>query len=112
MDESDYATFLQQRADASAPENEADAPVALKFITLKTNGKNLQYPEKAASLLEALEYHGIAIEYQCRSGYCGSCRCRMTAGKVTYRQKPLALVNDGEILPCCCIPESDIELDI
>ena len=112
MAEMNHSTFLWQGTDASAQENEAGVSDAQKFITLKPGGKKLEYPEKAASLLEALEYHGIAVEYQCRSGYCGSCRCRMTAGKVTYRQEPLALVNEGEILPCCCIPECEIELDI
>ena len=112
MAELDPSTFLQQRADTSGFENEAGVSDAPMFIMLKDSGKKLEYPEKAGSLLEALEYHGIAVEYQCRSGYCGSCRCRMTKGKVTYHQQPLALVNEGEILPCCCIPASDIELDI
>lgn len=112
MTETDHATFLWQGADAIVPENETCVSSIPMMITLRTDGKKLEYPPKTGSLLEALEYHGITVEYQCRSGYCGSCRCRMTEGKVTYRQQPLALVNDGEILPCCCIPESDIELDI
>lgn len=81
MAEMNHSTFLWQGTDASAQENEAGVSDAQKFITLKPGGKKLEYPEKAASLLEALEYHGIAVEYQCRSGYCGSCRCRMTGRK-------------------------------
>lgn len=112
MDALGLSTFLQQGTDASAPENEAVVSCVSIKIRLKTDGKEMEYPPKTGSLLEALEYHGIAVEYQCRSGYCGSCRCRMTRGKVTYHQSPLALVNEGEILLCCCKPESDIELDI
>ena len=106
------STFLQQAADASVPENDAGVADAPLYMTLKKRGEKFEYPEKAGSLLEALEYHGIPVEYQCRSGYCGSCRCRMTEGKVIYRQQPLALINKGEILPCCCIPAGDIGLDI
>lgn len=101
-----------QRADTPLSENKISVSDTSMSITLKQSGKKLDYPETAGSLLEALEYHGIAVEYQCRSGYCGSCRCRMTKGTVIYRQEPLALVNDGEILPCCSRPASDIELDI
>ena len=111
MTELDNNMYLQQTG-LSGQDNETGASDDRVFVTLKTGGGKLCYPEKAGSLLEALEYHGIAGEYQCRSGYCGSCRCRMTEGKVSYHQQALALINDGEILPCCCVPESDIELDI
>jgi ferredoxin len=52
------------------------------------------------------------VEYQCRSGYCGACRLKLVKGDVVYRQPPLAFINDGEILPCCCMPLTDIELEI
>ncbi|KPD02493.1 class I ribonucleotide reductase maintenance protein YfaE [Moellerella wisconsensis] len=63
------------------------------------------------SLLEALEDSQIAAEYQCREGYCGSCRVTLLTGKVAYRCQPLAFINKGEILPCCCHPLSDIEIE-
>ena len=81
-------------------------------ITLSSSGRQIDYPHEAKTLLDVLEKNRIVIEYQCRSGYCGSCRCQKTQGDVVYLQKPLALVNEGEILPCSCVPVSDIELDI
>ncbi|AKH64683.1 MULTISPECIES: class I ribonucleotide reductase maintenance protein YfaE [Photorhabdus] len=69
-------------------------------------------PELHNSLLEALEQGKVQAEYQCREGYCGSCRVRLVKGKVGYRRKPLAFVNEGEILPCCCHPLSDIEIEL
>lgn len=80
-------------------------------ITLLTSGRQIEYQEKTGSLLDVLERNRVILEFQCRSGYCGSCRCRMTKGTVVYFQKPLALINDGEVLPCSCLPASDIELD-
>lgn len=62
------------------------------------------------TLLEALERHGYAVEYQCRQGYCGACRLRIAEGEVRYRQQPLAYVARGEVLACCAIPQSNLVL--
>ncbi|PSJ38180.1 class I ribonucleotide reductase maintenance protein YfaE [Zobellella taiwanensis] len=64
------------------------------------------------TLLEGLERTGHAVEYQCRSGYCGACRTPLLAGRVTYHEPPLAYVAEGEILPCCCRPAEPVSLDI
>jgi ferredoxin len=63
------------------------------------------------TLLEGLERTGHEIEYQCRSGYCGGCRVRLLAGEVEYLEQPLAFIGADEILPCCCVPKSDIRID-
>ncbi|MGQ2964883.1 class I ribonucleotide reductase maintenance protein YfaE [Methylophilus sp.] len=63
------------------------------------------------TLLEGLERTGHEVEYQCRSGYCGGCRVRLLAGEVEYLEQPLAFIGADEILPCCCIPKSDIRID-
>ena len=62
-------------------------------------------------LLNRLEQHGIYHEYQCRSGYCGSCRVKILDGRVSYDDFPLAFVAPGEILPCCCRVNEDIKVD-
>ena len=60
------------------------------------------------SLLAGLERTRHAVEYQCRSGYCGSCRVKLLAGWVSYRELPMAFIAEGEILACCCVLESDV----
>ncbi|WP_369589145.1 class I ribonucleotide reductase maintenance protein YfaE [Kingella oralis] len=60
------------------------------------------------SLLAGLERTNHAVEYQCRSGYCGSCRVKLLAGRVSYREMPMAFIAQGEILACCCVLESDV----
>ncbi|WP_027008647.1 class I ribonucleotide reductase maintenance protein YfaE [Conchiformibius kuhniae] len=62
------------------------------------------------TLLEGLERTGHAVEYQCRSGYCGACRVRLLAGEVVYSQTPMACVAAGEILPCCCRAAGAVEV--
>lgn len=62
------------------------------------------------TLLEGLERTGHDVEYQCRSGYCGSCRLKLISGQVSYPEPPLAYVGKDEILPCCCVPQTDLNI--
>ncbi|WP_291973069.1 class I ribonucleotide reductase maintenance protein YfaE [Candidatus Symbiopectobacterium sp.] len=81
-------------------------------ITLRVSGAQLANNDSATSLLDVLEQHCVPVEYQCRSGYCGACRLRLVKGRIAYRQTPLACVQRDEILPCCCMPVNDIELEL
>lgn len=63
------------------------------------------------TLLEGLERTGHEVEFQCRSGFCGACRVRMLDGEVDYVEFPLAFIAADEILPCCCVPKTDLWLD-
>ncbi|MDY0273037.1 MAG: class I ribonucleotide reductase maintenance protein YfaE [Advenella sp.] len=64
------------------------------------------------TLLEGLERTGHEVEYQCRSGYCGSCRTRLISGEVRYLSEPLAFMSPNEVLPCCCVPVATVQLDV
>lgn len=70
----------------------------------------LQPSEK--TILEQLESQGHSINYQCRSGYCGSCRCKKKSGDIEYDQEPIAFINDGDFLPCCSHAKSDLLITI
>ncbi len=81
-------------------------------VTLRITGAQLLCQDEHPSLLAALEFHKVNVEYQCRQGYCGSCRTRLIAGQVEWLTEPLAFLQAGEILPCCCRAMGDIELDL
>ena len=49
-------------------------------VTLRISGTQLLCQDEHPSLLAALESHDVEVEYQCREGYCGSCRCRLDTG--------------------------------
>lgn len=68
--------------------------------------------DNRTSLLSTLEQNNLHHEYQCRSGYCGSCRVKMKKGKVFYKEPPLAFLNPNEILLCCCQVEQDLEIEL
>lgn len=81
-------------------------------VTLRLSGTQVHCQEEHPSLLVALESQQVEVEYQCREGYCGSCRMRLVKGEVSYAEKPLAFIQPGEILPCCCKAKGDIEIEI
>ncbi|MEH0832233.1 class I ribonucleotide reductase maintenance protein YfaE [Pectobacterium cacticida] len=86
--------------------------MSIPTIVLRTSGAQFPCTDDGRSLLDVLESNQVNIEYQCRSGYCGSCRLRLIKGNVAYRHPPLACIQPDEILPCCCRPQGDIELDL
>jgi len=67
--------------------------------------------QSSDSLLDVLEAHQVDVHYHCRNGFCGACRTRLNSGTVEYINEPLAYVRAGDILPCCCIPTSDLDIE-
>lgn len=76
------------------------------------NVLSLEFGAEQRTLLDALEAQKQQVNYQCREGYCGACRCKLLSGSVSYINEPLAFVRKGEILPCCSIPITDIEIEL
>ena len=68
--------------------------------------------DEQTTLLNALESKQIDVFSECRSGFCGACKTKVNSGEVVYLHEPLATLEPNECLPCCCKPESDLDLDI
>ena len=80
---------------------------------INVKGKVIAFTEKKLTLLECLEQANVEVHYHCRDGFCGACRVTLTAGEINYPNgEPLAFVGDNEILPCCCVPVTDISLQL
>lgn len=77
---------------------------------ITTNSKTFELLP-GETLLEGLERTGHDVEYQCRSGYCGSCRLKKISGEVDYAEYPLAFLHQDEVLPCCCRVKSDLHIE-
>ncbi|MBK0093974.1 class I ribonucleotide reductase maintenance protein YfaE [Erwinia sp. S59] len=82
------------------------------IVILRSSGSRLECAEDHPNLLAALEAHNVCVEFQCREGYCGSCRMRLLKGEVAYAETPLAFIQQGEILPCCCRAKGEIEIEL
>ena len=78
---------------------------------INVKGQVIAFTQQKQSLLECLEQANVEVHYHCRDGFCGACRVTLIAGEINYpKGEPLAFVGDNEILPCCCVPVTDISL--
>ncbi|MFT3737809.1 MAG: FAD-binding oxidoreductase [Breznakibacter sp.] len=62
------------------------------------------------TLFQSLEDSSVPVDGHCQSGSCGLCKCNLVEGKVSYLMKHEQRLRPDEILPCCCVPESDLVL--
>ena len=68
------------------------------------------------TLLEVMRDARLPVRKACRNGACGICRCRLSAGDITYHQRePFGLwerdIKAGYILPCIAYATSDLTLE-
>jgi len=94
--------------EKSSAENKEKTPIKISVAD-----QEIIYLDSHKNLLECLESSNVEVHYHCRDGFCGACRVALKSGEINYPQgEPLAFVGDGEILPCCCIPTTSIEIEV
>ena len=82
-------------------------------ITILVNDQEVEFTPDQKTLLECLEAKDVEVHYHCRDGFCGACRITLNKGEIVYPLgEPLAFVGENEILPCCCIPVTDITVTV
>lgn len=96
---------LERQPDEGVTHNAAPVETAdYSVVTFAESGFEQPWIEGDGSLLELAEAHGLAPEYGCRSGTCGTCAVKLLAGKVAYPTEPTAEHAEGEALICCAVP--------
>lgn len=98
---------LQRRDDAPA-----DAPAAAPppvatgevQVLFSASGLEARWTPASGSLLELAEQGGLAPEFGCRGGACGSCKTQVLEGEVSYLRPPACKTGPGEALLCCAMP--------
>jgi len=108
IEQGDLFGFMAETPEPT-PQIEFDGMAKPVFAVDFSDGRSARF-QHANTLLESLESQDIHVEYQCREGYCGSCRVNLLEGEVHYLEEPMAWIDDDEILPCCCIPKSPLRL--
>jgi ferredoxin len=73
-------------------------------VQFAKSGVLTQWSHVSGTLLELAESVGLAPVFGCRSGICGTCVTRLSAGAVDYIEEPLAPYGPGEVLLCCSVP--------
>ncbi|MGH6719327.1 MAG: 2Fe-2S iron-sulfur cluster-binding protein [Alphaproteobacteria bacterium] len=80
-------------------------------VTFAKSGKSLAWSAASASLLDFAEEHGVAIDFGCRAGNCGTCLTAIKAGEVSYVNPPGASPEAGSCLTCISVPKTNLTLD-
>ncbi len=83
----------------------------MSFV-IKVDDYSFICTDEQVSLLEVLERESIEVDYQCRQGFCGSCRVKLIEGKVRYFEEPIAFIPENHILTCCCRAKSDLSVEL
>ena len=80
-------------------------------VTIQETGANF-VARPGQTILEAAEEAGVALEYSCRSGVCGSCKMRKVSGHARMDQSVLseADIGVGNILTCIGRAVGDVTL--
>lgn len=82
-------------------------------LVIIVDDHKVTFTSEDKNLLNCLERNGIEAHYHCRDGFCGACRVTLKQGQVLYPNgEPLAFVGENEILTCCCIPTTNIDINL
>lgn len=79
----------------------ADEPVPVYF---SASAKEARWTPGNGTLLELAEARGLAPEFSCRGGSCGTCKTRVVSGQVHYPNPPAEMPEPGSVLICCAVP--------
>jgi ferredoxin-NADP reductase/DMSO/TMAO reductase YedYZ heme-binding membrane subunit len=101
-------------ADAKMMEPQTEAAEAAGEYTVqfKRTGKQVQLI--GMTVLEAAEENEIPLPFECRSGICGQCKCKLISGRVVMDAQDALSAADkqkGLILACQARPVLDCEVD-
>jgi len=80
-------------------------------VVFERSGKTLTWRAEAGTILDLAEKNGVAIDYGCRAGNCGTCVTAVRAGEITYLGEPGASAESGTCLTCISIPKTRLVLD-
>jgi ferredoxin-nitrite reductase len=88
-------SYLKRLNQEISPEDEC-------FVEFRKSGKTVRCA-KGDLLLDVAEFNGVNIPNSCRSGSCGTCKCKLEEGSVSMDNEdglsPADLVM-GNILTC------------
>lgn len=95
---------LIRRPDEDGDSYNAEVEADNAIIKFTESGFEQQWNQRGETLLETAEAHGLAPDFSCRSGSCGTCAVKLKSGSVAYRTKPSATHAKDEVLICCAVP--------
>ncbi|MFT6927517.1 MAG: NADH oxidoreductase Hcr [Psychromonas sp.] len=110
----DMALFHKESFVPAANDDQISAESVLSYQAVAPQyGKNFTVAENQ-SLLEALEAAGVPVIGACRSGICGSCKCKVTGEVKSTSQATLTAeqIAQGYVLSCSTKAYSDLVVEL
>ena len=85
------------------------------LVTIEPTGEEIEV-EEGQTILDAALRQGVWLPFACGHGTCATCKCQLVEGEVDIgAASPFALMDmerdEGKILACCAIPESDLVVE-
>lgn len=68
--------------------------------------------ESNDSVLDAVSRKEQVIYSECRSGFCGACKCKVKKGTVKPIRDTIAFIPEGYVLACSVRAITDIEIEL
>ena len=87
-------------------------------LLIKTNPTSVKaHINEGEILLDVLLQNGIKHSYSCRSGACGTCRCKLLEGKISMIEYSESALRDEErnqgfILACRAKAKTDLLIEL
>lgn len=116
----DMGNFFQESftptKDAKMSSEEAEQQVNGQNVTVSVEafGKEI-VAQQGAVLADTLEAAGLPLIVACRSGICGSCKCKVTPGSVnstSHETLTADEIEQGYVLACSSTIENDLAVQI
>lgn len=80
-------------------------------ITFQKSNVVADWDDSHESILELAEENGLDLDFGCRMGNCTACQQKLVEGSVDYPHGHSGEPDEGSILLCCSVPESDCVID-
>jgi len=100
------------RTKAASPHAPVEGVGAGPKISFTRSGLAVPWDSRFASLLEFAEACDVPVQWSCRMGVCHNCETGLIDGKIRYTSEPLDRPGEGNLLICCAIPLTAVELDL
>jgi ferredoxin-NADP reductase len=105
------ATVKKLAPAGPAPAAAETAVESAMEVVFAKSGKTCRWQKNVGSILEFAEANGIALDFGCRAGNCGTCLTAVKSGEVTYMVETGHKPEAGSCLACVTVPKSNLVLD-
>jgi ferredoxin len=108
--QADLARLRYERFDAGLDLTQfLDHAQLIRFVRSGTESMT----NRPRTILEEAETAGLSVEYGCRAGNCGTCRCRKVSGVVVDVTTGIESgAHEEYIFPCVSVARGTVEVDL